>query len=81
MFVPTALSVLKTPLTHAGSSGGNASDCNADVKGFVLHTGRQFLGLPSLDGYWSMTRRLTTAERGHSEKKTSVPDPMGENNC
>ena len=46
------------------SSGGSASDFNADDRGFAPYTGRPFLGPPSLDGYSSITGNLTKAEKG-----------------
>ena len=54
----------------AGTSGDSASDYNADGRGFAPHTGRPFLGLPSLNGYWPLAGDLTAAEKG-----TAHPTP------
>ena len=48
----------------AGSSGGNAFDYNENGRGSALHTGRPLLDQHILEGYWSMTGNLTTADKG-----------------
>ena len=53
------------------SSGGSASDYNADDRGSrPTPDACSYLGPPSLDGYWSLTGNLFTAEKG-----TSHPTP------
>ena len=47
-----------------GSSGGSASDYNADDKGFAPRTGGPCLGPPCLNGYRSLAGNLTAAEKG-----------------
>ena len=58
------ITVLTYHFRSMGSSGGSVSDNNSDGRGFAPHIRRQFLDPLSLDGYWSTTENLTTAEKG-----------------
>ena len=48
----------------SGQLSGSASDYDADGWGFAPQTGHPFIGSPSLNGYWSLTRNLTATEKG-----------------